>query len=137
MLAQAKYDTRTVRNALWRPPPKPPAKLSRHARIEDLRRRVGLGRVRLSGCRCLRAASLGLGQPQVALRLGSSALLLGRGWGADRGSRRASPPPPWRLGPELRAARAHPWRAPRAVAGFLAGAARAPRPGRRDRAPRC
>src|SRR4029077_20178449 len=82
MLAQAKYDTRTVGNALWRPSSKLiaklTAKLSRHARIEDLRRRVGLGRVRLPGCRCLRAASLGLGQPQVALRLGSPALLLGR-----------------------------------------------------------
>src|ERR1700724_3883633 len=131
MLAQAKYDTRTVRNALWRPRLKPPAKLSRHARIEDLRRRVALGRVRLSGCRCLRIASLGLGQPQVALRLGRSALLLGRWTGADRGRRRTSAEPSRRPGPELRAARAHSRRPPRALARLLAGAAPAPRPRRR------
>src|SRR6202011_295276 len=108
MLAQAKYDTRTVGDALWRPPPKPPAKLSRHARIEDLRRRVGLGRVRLPGCRCLRAASLGVGHPQIALRLGSSALLLDRGWGADRGRRRPPKEPSRRPGPELCPPRTHP-----------------------------
>src|SRR5256885_17268740 len=108
MLAQAKYDTRTVSDALWRAFFGARGKLSRHARIEALRRRVGMGRVRLSGWRCLRIASLGLGQPQSALWLGSSALLLDRSRDTHRSCGRVTSRPSGRAGPQLCPARAHP-----------------------------
>src|ERR1700693_35177 len=135
MLAQAKYDTSTVSNAGWRAPlGKPAGKLWGHARIEDLRGRVRLGRVRLAGTGRLRVAGLGVGQSQIALRLASSALLLGRSRYAPGGGRRASAEPPRWTGPELRAAWPDPRWPPRPVASLLAGPARTPRPGRRHRA---
>src|SRR5712692_1736563 len=135
MLAQAKYDTSTVSNAGWPAPLGEPAgKLWGHARIEDLRGRVRLGRVRLAGTRRLGAAGMGVGQPQIALRLAGGALLVGRRWQAASGSRRTPAEPPRWTGPELRTAWPDPRWPPRPVAGLLAGPARAPRPGGRHRA---
>src|SRR5436309_7246350 len=123
MLAQAKYDTPSVRDAGLPRSAGWPAKLRADARIDDLRGCVRLGRVRFAGPRRLVAAILGMGQPQIALRLAAPPLPLGRGRPADRGRRRPAPAPSGCALPGLCSARADPRRSARALARPLAGAA--------------
>src|SRR5438874_1282577 len=92
MLAQAKYDTPSVRDAGLPHSAGWPAKLRADARIDDLRGRVCLGRVRFAGPRRRIAAILGMGQPQITLRLAASPLSMGGGRPADRGRCRSAPP---------------------------------------------
>src|SRR2546425_6330776 len=126
MLAQAKYDTPSVRDAGLPRSAGWPAKLRADTRIDDLRGCVSLGRVRFAGSRRFPAAILGMGRPQIALRLAAPPLPLGRGRPADRGGRRPAPPPSRWAVPGLRSTRADPRRPHRVLARLLAGAARTP-----------
>src|SRR2546430_8030661 len=73
MLAQAKYDTPSVRDAGLPRSAGWPAKLRADARIDDLRGCVSLGRVRFAGPRRFLTAILGMGRPQIALWLAAIA----------------------------------------------------------------